>query len=216
MSRRVVAVVVLAVVGLAFALGHLTAGGTDAPAASRPAGAAPGPIAVGFAQDMAVHHDQAVLMSNLAQTRAGPAVRAIADSILIGQSQQIGVLRGWLQLWHESPASPHPMAWMSGRHSSMPGNAGAAGAMPGMASPDELNALANRTGGKFDVMYLRLMIRHHQGGIAMARDAATHAKLGAVRQTAKAMYLQQIQDIAQMRALLAADGGKPLPPPPSG
>ena len=40
-----------------------------------------------------------------------------------------------------------------------------AGSMPGMATEDELAALRRLDGTAFDVEFLRLMIRHHQGGL---------------------------------------------------
>ena len=46
--------------------------------------------------------------------------------------------------------------------------------MPGMASPEELNELWTKSGKEFDVLFLQLMIRHHQGGVMMARYAALH------------------------------------------
>ena len=47
--------------------------------------------------------------------------------------------------------------------------------MPGMATEDELANLRALSGTAFDVEFLRLMIRHHQGGLDMAQYAAEHA-----------------------------------------
>ena len=47
--------------------------------------------------------------------------------------------------------------------------------MPGMASPAEMDRLVNLTGNRLDVQFLRLMTRHHEGGLPMAKDAARHA-----------------------------------------
>lgn len=205
---------------LAFFLGHVigerTSSNKPGQEQSRPSA-----IDVGFSQDMAVHHDQAVLMSNLADTRANPAVKALADSILIGQSQELGVLRGWLLLWGKPAASSSPMSWMSGdtrpMHGVMDGKTGMTSppesSMPGMASPEELNELWTKAGKDFDILFLQLMIRHHQGGVMMARYAAIHGTFDTLRQTAKVMVLQQAHDIGQMQALLKADGATPLPPP---
>jgi uncharacterized protein (DUF305 family) len=179
---------------------------------------------VGFCQDMGSHHEQAVLMSNLAGGRAGPAVKTLANSILVSQSQELGVVRGWLQLWGAPAESSVPMGWMSGapnqngRHdggmhdsaamSMQPGTG-----MPGMASPEELTSLWAKSGKDFDVLFLQLMLRHHQGGVEMARYAATNAKLPLVRQAAETMLYQQVEDIGQLRALLTTYGATPLPPP---
>ena len=95
---------------------------------------------------------------------------------------------------------------------SMPGMQ-ASSSMPGMASPSELATLYSLTGKPFDVMFLQLMIRHHQGGIEMAHYAETHARLATVRAAATAMRVEQAQDLAFMEPLLIAYGGKQLPTP---
>jgi uncharacterized protein (DUF305 family) len=207
--------VLLGLVG-AFLIGRTSTG----PSSAEHAAAQPGATDVGFCQDMGTHHDQAVLMANLAGGRAGPAVTALANSILVGQSQELGVLRGWLQLWGEPVESSTPMVWMSGgrsAHAAMSDSAHMSmqpdSVMPGMASPDELTSLWARSGNEFDIMFLRLMIRHHQGGVDMARYAAGNAKLQLVRQLAETTLYQQVEEIGQMQALLTTYGAAPLPPP---
>lgn len=202
--RRYALTVIELIVALvvAFMIGRLTA-----PSAST---AEPGAVDIGFSQDMAVHHEQAITMAGLAQTRGGPAVRALANTILVNQSQEVGLLRGWLKLWGEPAASSTPMSWM--QDASMGGMKGSM-SMSGMASPRQMHELWARTGKRFDVLFLQLMIRHHEGGIEMARYAAANAKLGTVRDAARAMAVAQIEDLAQMRPLLEADGGSLLPAP---
>ena len=207
----VVAALVLAL--LTFVIGHETRHTTHPSATSI---GVPGAVDIGFSQDMATHHDQAVLMANLAITRGGPAVRAIGDSILTVQSQEIGQLRGWLELWGKPIADPTPMAWMPGSADiDMTGMAVVPDgtSMPGMASPTQLVTLYRLSGTQFDVLFLQLMIRHHQGGIEMAHYAELHAKLSAVRNAATAMRVEEVQDIAVMQLLLKADGAKELPAP---
>lgn len=192
--------------------------GRGAAARHGKAPATAGAVDVGFAQDMTTHHEQAVLMANLALTRGSPAVQAIADGILIAQSEEIGQMEGWLQLWHQPLADPHPMAWMGGmgsmgRSPSAASMAGSANLMPGMASAQQLAALYDRRGRSFDVLFLQLMIRHHEGGIEMAHYAETHARLVYVRRAATAMRIEEVQDLGVMEPLLRADGGRELPAP---
>lgn len=202
---------------LAIALAVGLAGGFLAAYVGGAARGAPGGIDIGFCQDMGTHHEQAVLMSNLADSRATPAVKALAIGILVGQSQELGLMRGWLQLWHRPATSSAPMVWMPGgmtSHKAMGDMAPSPdGMMPGMATPEQLTDLWAKAGPDFDVLFLQLMIRHHQAGVAMARYAALHADLDAVRQAAQSMTYQQIEDIGQMQALLKGYGATLLPPP---
>lgn len=216
-----------AAIVLAFAAGHLT-GQADAPTTSQAkpkattlAHSQPSAVDIGFSQDMAIHHDQAILMANLAQTRAGPAVKAIADAILLSQSVQIGTMRGWLQLWGEPAAATTPMQWMPGHHTPAAHNNNKeaqqhhsyASAMAGMASPKELIELWRLSGDAFDIRFLQLMTRHHEGGIAMARHAAENGKLEPLREIAEVMVVEQVKDISQMQRLLEGHGAELLPFP---
>jgi uncharacterized protein (DUF305 family) len=197
----------------AFLLGRAS----DAPGSAGVLAGRPSPVDIGFAQDMGTHHQQAILMSSLAAGRAGPAVKALAEAILVSQSQELGALQGWLRLWDQPGESATPMSWMSGaipQHTDMANmEMPPIGSMPGMASSEELTTLWARSGTDFDILFLQLMTRHHQGGIEMAQYAEAHATLDVVHQAARAMQFQQAEDIGQMQALLKTYGATPLPPP---
>jgi uncharacterized protein (DUF305 family) len=207
-----VAVIALLVVGAA--LGTVIVGG------STPEG---GTVDVGFAQDMSVHHRQAVLMAGLARDRsADPTIRLLAFDIETNQLEQIGQMQGWLSLWNAAPLpAGRFMTWMP--DASMPemggmahdGESGTAGVatMPGMASPADLDRLRASTGTQFDVLFLQLMLRHHQGGAPMARFAEQHAETTQVRNLAEKMAVSQGAESDYMTQLLAQRGAQPLPPP---
>lgn len=173
---------------------------------------AEGSVDVGFARDMSTHHRQAVTMAGLARDRsADDAVRTLAFDIESSQNNQVGMMQGWLQVW-ELPinSAAEPMAWMSdgGHTMRMTGNL-----MPGMATNDELAELRGLTGAELDVRFLQLMIRHHQGGVAMAAYAVEHADNDAVRQLAQSMVTTQSAEIATMESMLTDRDGSTLPPP---
>jgi uncharacterized protein (DUF305 family) len=172
-------------------------------------------VDAGFSRDMATHHLQGVEMANLALERsADPEVRQLAFDISATQTNQTGRMQGWLSLWGVPPTGGEAMAWMAGDdggHSghSMPVD----GLMPGMATEEELAELRGLTGGEFDVQFLRLMIRHHQGGFEMAEYAAQHADVPAVATLARTIAETQSAETQTMVAMLAARGGTPLPAP---
>ena len=87
------------------------------------------------------------------------------------------------------------------------------GLMPGMATEDELAELRSLSGTDFDVEFLRLMIRHHQGGLEMAQYAAEHAEVPAVARLARTIADTQTAEATTMSDMLAARGGTPLPAP---
>lgn len=171
----------------------------------------PGPADIGFCQDMIAHHEQAVLMAMLAMDRATPAVHNLAQSIMVSQSSEIGVMRGWLQLWGAPLVSRKPMAWMADTTDQLHGVTQADATMPGMASPAELQKLWQAHGKPFDILFMQLMTRHHEGGVMMARDVQNSAQLQAVRDTGRGMMFEQVEEIGLMAQLLRADGATPLP-----
>jgi uncharacterized protein (DUF305 family) len=189
--------------GLAVALGI---GRTDAPAADS--------VDAGFSRDMARHHLQGVEMANLALARSeDPAVRGLAFDISATQTNQTGRMQGWLSLWGVPfTGGQPPMAWMGdGGHGGH--DMGTDGSMPGMATEEELADLGSLSGTAFDVEFLRLMIRHHQGGKDMAEYAAEHADVAVVRDLARMIVESQTAETTLMTDMLAARGGTPLPAP---
>jgi uncharacterized protein (DUF305 family) len=194
--------------GLAVALGL---GRADTPAADS--------VDAGFARDMSAHHLQGVDMANLALERStDPAVRGMAFDISATQTNQTGRMQGWLVLWGIPLTGGEPMAWMSDSGSGHSGHGGmdmdSPGAlMPGMATDEELAELGTLDGTEFDVQFLRLMIRHHQGGKGMADDAAEHADVSAVRALAASISESQATETAILTTMLTERGGTPLPAP---
>jgi uncharacterized protein (DUF305 family) len=170
-------------------------------------------VDAGFSRDMATHHLQGVEMANLALERSeDDEVRQLAFDISSTQNNQAGRMQGWLSLWGIPPTGGDVMAWMAtdGGHT---GHAMTDGLMPGMATEEELAELRSLSGTPFDVEFLRLMIRHHQGGLEMAKYAAEHAELPAVARLARTIAETQTAETRTMTDMLAARGGTPLPAP---
>jgi uncharacterized protein (DUF305 family) len=172
-------------------------------------------VDVGFAQDMSVHHHQAVEMAAWERDHTtDPALRQLAYDIESTQNAQIGQMQGWLGLWGAAPLpTGGHMEWMSsaGAHAHGDPSGGGVATMPGMASQEELRALRAASGQQMDVLFLQLMLRHHEGGTEMLTYAAEHASVPEVRNLAAQMASSQSAESAYLRELLAARGGTPLP-----
>ncbi|NUT98860.1 MAG: DUF305 domain-containing protein [Saccharothrix sp.] len=173
-------------------------------------------VDVGFSQDMAVHHIQGISMANTARDKTtNQAIRQLAFDIESTQLEQVGRMKGWLTLWgapEQSPDGTH-MKWMADathHEAGTPTSGATTGRMPGMASSDELAKLRSLSGTEFDVYFLQLMLRHHQGGAPMAEYAATHAGQNAVRTLADNMLKSQSSESEYMKQLLTERGSAPL------
>jgi len=178
----------------------------------------------GFARDMATHHAQAAEMAFIIRdATADERLRVLAADMIETQSAQRGMFMAWLQLWGLPQASAGPrMAWMaaptSGSDQSMAAMAGmdepdgSTGLTPmaGMASNAELDALRHVTGREAEVLFLQLMIRHHEGGVLMARALLERSTHDAVVTLARGIEAAQTGEIDTMKQLLVERDARPL------
>jgi uncharacterized protein (DUF305 family) len=204
-SVVLLAIIAAAVLVIAVAAGYVW-GSRGNSSAGLPA---PSSVDAGFARDMATHHQQAITMATYAEhDSTSTEIKALAYDIESGQSVQMGEMIGWLDTWGISRNYGTPMDWFPGHH-----HLGVGGLMPGMATPDQMNKLMSLHGKALDILFLQLMIRHHQGGVPMAQYAQQHAKEPYVRSLAQSILGDQQPQVIQMEQLLRQLGGKPLPPP---
>jgi len=138
-----------------------------------------------FAQMMVPHHQQALTMAELAQTRAeNPQVRDIASRIRSEQSPEIDQMKTWLA---ESGVSENDLM-------NMP--------MEGMLTDEELSHLKSISGHAFDVLYLQDMIKHHQGAIAMV-SMIRNSKNPEVKTFGESIVSSQTVEISEMQKMLS-------------
>ena len=115
---------------------------------------------VDFLQGMIVHHQQAILMSELAEERTNnQTILDLADRIDISQEDEIDFMENWLESRGENKN-------LSG-HKHLPGQKHMK--MAGMASSEELKELIGSKSTSFDKLFLKLMINHHDGALEMVK-----------------------------------------------
>ena len=138
-----------------------------------------------FAQMMIPHHQQAIDMSALAESRAlSPEVRALALKISAEQGPEIEQMRSWLEAANAPTEMGHQMS------------------MDGMLSEAELERLTNARGEEFDELFILGMIAHHEGAIEMAQMVVDSKNLEA-RELGTIIVKIQTLEIAELRALLS-------------
>ncbi len=119
---------------------------------------APGDVA--FMQAMIVHHQQAVDMAKLVKERTNnAAILKTADRIEAGQKDEMKFMTSWLTDRNEEVSMPG-MGHAGHDHHGM----------KGMASPEQMAALAAAEGTAFDRKFLQLMIAHHRGAVDMVDE----------------------------------------------
>lgn len=115
---------------------------------------------VTFMQDMIPHHNQAVQMAALVADRTNSEeLTSIAGRIDASQADEIQFMQEWLATRGERVPEPTAHHAMHTSHD-----------MAGMASPEQMAALAAASSTDFDRLFLELMIEHHKGAVAMVQD----------------------------------------------
>ena len=162
----------------------------------------------GFARDMIVHHAQAVQMAEIVRGKTeSEEIRTLAADIALTQQAQIGQMQGWLQVWDLPPTGTEPaMSWMG--HPTE-------GRMPGMAAPEELDRLQRASPEEADVLFLQLMIPHHEAALPMAEAVLEETEREEVQQLAAAVATSQEAEIRVLQELLQRHGVQAEEPPAS-
>ncbi len=179
---------------------------------------------VGFARDMFVHHEQAVVMSFLIRNRTDdPVVNQLAMDVAQGQATQQGRMLAWLdESGVGAPTSDFtPMAWMTAPdvHGGSHGAEHSAPATPpqgvhpmvasmGMATDEQLSELGRLSGRDAEVLFLELMYRHHQGGLDMAEAFLARSDEPALTRLAEVIVTTQNRELTIISDLLEERGAE--------
>ncbi|MXO48254.1 DUF305 domain-containing protein [Erythrobacter vulgaris] len=154
------------------------------------------PADVAFMQGMIVHHQQAVEMADLVEARTNnDAILKTADRIGAGQSDEMKFMREWLEARGEPVEMKHTGHQGHGGHMMM-----------GMATAEQMAALAAANGTEFDRLFLQRMIAHHKGALEMVErlhDAPGSAYEPVMFEFTNEVVSDQQAEIDRMNAVLA-------------
>ena len=114
---------------------------------------------------MIVHHAQALEMTALISSHSeNKDLRLLGARISSSQSDEIKFMRRWLAARGESTSMVMPGMAMH--------------LMPGMLTPEQMEALRKAKGTEFDHLFLTGMIQHHNGALTMVKDLFDSAGAG--------------------------------------
>ena len=150
-----------------------------------------------FTEMMIPHHYQALVLSDLVPDRSSDTeLEALASRIHLEQGLEIGTMRGW-QGSHGLPKTDPETAYQE-----LLGDPDMLAEM-GMATPEQIAELETLSGTEFDILFLNLMITHHEGAIRMLEDELLHGQDITLQQQAQDMMSTQRAQISIMQDMLS-------------
>jgi uncharacterized protein (DUF305 family) len=117
-------------------------------------------------------------------------VKSLAEDIKKAQDPEIKTLSGWLTSWGEDVPAKGAMD-----HSMH-------GGMEGMMSAEEMDKLKSSSGTAFDTAFMELMIKHHEGAVAMAKTEQADGAYAPAKRMAGDIITSQTAEITEMNKLL--------------
>ena len=158
---------------------------------------------VDFMTGMIGHHAQALVMSSFAPANgASVSVQTLAARIINAQNDEIEIMQRWLR----DRGQTVPEVMIEGNTLMIHGGGDHAIHMPGMLTPEEMKELEMARGVEFDRLFLKYMIKHHEGAVTMVREliAIDGAVTGdATYKIATEIHVDQVTEIARMQQMLA-------------
>ena len=157
---------------------------------------------VAFMAGMIPHHAQAVLIAGWAGSHGARAdVRTLCERIVVGQRDEIETMRNWLRDRAEdvpaADATHHRMRMNGVDHDML---------MPGMLTTEDLAQLDRARNAEWDTLFLKAMIRHHEGALKMVDDLfESHGAMQDedLYKFVSDLYADQTAEIERMQKMLA-------------
>ena len=150
--------------------------------------AATAPYDLQFIDSMSKHHQMAVEMVKMAEPKfEHKELRDAAKKMLDDQNREIAQLKSWRDQWYAGAAPAENMQ------------------MPGMSSTHmDMSHMQSMTGNTLDIMFIDMMIPHHEGAVVMARDALSKAEHQEIKDFSQKVIDAQASEIEQMKTWKAA------------
>lgn len=141
------------------------------------------PYDLQFIDSLTKHHQMAVEMAKAGEKKfEHQPLKAAAKKIIVDQTKEIAQLRQWRDQWYPGAAAAENMQ------------------MPGMSKSMnmDMSHMQTMSGNALDLMFIDMMIQHHQGALAMGQDALAKAEHQELKDLAKKIIDAQKKEIDQM------------------
>jgi uncharacterized protein (DUF305 family) len=149
--------------------------------------AASAPYDLQFIDTMTYHHEGAIRMAEMVlKSSQNEELKKFAQKIIDDQRKENGRMKQWREQWFAGKPAAKNME--------MPGMADSMKMMSG----GEMKMMEAANGKDFDLMFLDMMIAHHQGAVVMAKDAPAKAEHAEIKTLAAEIIKAQEEEIKKM------------------
>ena len=141
------------------------------------------PYDLQFLDSMSMHHEHGIEMARVGSEKAdSDALRTLAGSMSIHLTEEVEQMQALRERWYRGAADARNME------------------LPGAAFMRSMDAslMTEKSGQAFDVAFVDMMVPHHQGAIAMARDAMVKAEHAEVKALARAIAEREQREIERL------------------
>jgi uncharacterized protein (DUF305 family) len=143
------------------------------------------PYDLQFIDAMVAHHQVAIDMSLPADTNAmRPELRDFARKVIENQSREVELMKGWRRQWYPGKPQVPTIMVMPGMRASLKGT--------------ESGHMKALKGAEYDRTYVDMMIPHHEGAVALAKEALERATHPEVKELAQRIIDAQQGEIDMM------------------
>ena len=145
-----------------------------------------------FIDGMTPHHQGAIAMAqDVLKNSQRPELRKFAQNVIQAQEKEIAQMGEWRKAWYPNAGEKLMMWHTESNH------------MMAMTSEYRNSMMMNMNLGsaddKFDLRFLEAMTPHHEGALAMAKDAIAKSKRPEVKKLAQEIISSQQVEIDQMQ-----------------
>lgn len=147
--------------------------------------AASAPFDLQFIDTMIVHHQGAIDMAKPCAANAQhDEIKTLCSNIASSQQKEIDEMKMWREKWFAGASTAMNMEM-----------AGMSDSMKGM----DMKKLESLKGNDFDVEFIRQMTPHHEGAVAMAKEALQRSTKDEIKTLAANIIKTQDAEIKQMK-----------------
>lgn len=147
-----------------------------------------------FIEQMIPHHEDAITMADIAQTKAQHSeIKKLSENIKKTQSEEITQMKNWYKSWYGQDV-PEDTSDDANSGAGMMG-----GRMHGGMMGDESDIATLKNADNFDKAFIEEMIPHHQMAVMMATMLKQGTNREEMRQLAQNIIDAQTKEINEMR-----------------